>query len=415
MRFATTNLRSVRQKSAALSDLISSKQIDILAMTETWLSPCDTAACLDDISPPGFSLFHCPRPSGRGGGVAFLVRETVKVEIIHTPKFMSFEVICILIKHSSITANFICIYRPPGCANMFFDEFPNFLENTLQFQDELYIFGDFNIHLDKSSVNTTSFLGILDTFSLHQHVTFPTHIYGHWLDLLITRSNCKHVKAVSSSDGVSDHLTVLIDLWLQIKYSPEKANITFRPIHKIDLDTLHMDLSNSDLLMHPKTSLLELTAQFSETLSHLLDKHAPRQTKMIQPRPPSPWLSLEIILAKRRRRYLERVWRRTRSPLDRSRYTKQLHLCNRMMSKSKSDYYASLRSNNSANPRHMWNSVNKILHREKSKSLPDYTSLDTLCSSFSKFFNDKITLIRSDFVKNDHSRHFPVSLTFRYG
>ena len=38
MRFATTNLRSVRQKSAALSDLISSKQIDILAMTETWLS-----------------------------------------------------------------------------------------------------------------------------------------------------------------------------------------------------------------------------------------------------------------------------------------------------------------------------------------------------------------------------------------
>ena len=124
---------------------------------------------------------------------------------------------------------------------------------------------------------------ILDTFSLHQHVTFPTHIYGHWLDLFITRSNCKHVKAVSSSDGLSDYLTVLIDLWLQIKSSPEKANITFRPINKIDLDTLHIDLSNSDLLMHPKTSLLELTAQFSETLSHLLDKHAPKQTKTTTP------------------------------------------------------------------------------------------------------------------------------------
>ena len=188
---------------------------------------------------------------------------------------------------------------------MFFDEFPNFFENTLQFQDELYIFGNFNIHLDKPRVNTRSFLDILDSFSLHQHVTFPTHIYGHWLDLFITRSNCKHAKAVSSSDGLSDHLTVLIDVWLQIKSSPEKANITFRPIHKIDLDTLHMDLSNSDLLMHPNTSLLELTAQFSETLSHLLDKHAPKQTKMIQPRPPSPWMYLEIILAKRRRRYLE--------------------------------------------------------------------------------------------------------------
>ena len=36
-----------------------------------------------------------------------------------------------------------------------------------------------------------------------------------------------------------------------------------------------------------------------------------------------------------------------------------------------------------------------------------YTSLDTLCSSFSKFFTDKITRIRSNFVKKDHGRDFP--------
>ena len=123
--------------------------------------------------------------------------------------------------------------------------------------------------------------------------------------------------------------------------------------------------------------------------------------------PPSLWMSIEIIIAKRRRRYLERVWRRSRSPLDRSRYTKQLDLCNRMMSKAKSDYNTSLLSNNSANPRQMWNSVNKILDREISKPLPDHTSLDTLCSSFSMFFTDKITLIRSNFVTNYHSHNFP--------
>ena len=81
-----------------------------------------------------------------------------------------------------------------------------------------------------------------------------------------------------------------------------------------------------------------------------------------------------------------------------------------MMSKSKSGYYTSLLSNNSANPRHMLNSVNKILHCEKSKPLPDYTSLDTLCSSFSKFFTDKITPIHSSFIKYDHSRDFPEPL-----
>ena len=30
-----------------------------------------------------------------------------------------------------------------------------------------------------------------------------------------------------------------------------------------------------------------------------------------------------------------------------------------------------------------------------------------MCSSYSKFFTDKITLIRSNYVKNDHSHDFP--------
>ena len=180
-----------------------------------------------------FSLCHCPRPSGRSGGVAFLVPETFKVEIIHTPKFLSFEAICILVKHSSITANFIYAFTAlldvQICSLM---SFQISLKTLCNFKMN-FTFLEISIFTStKTSVNTRSFLDILGIF-LHQHITFPTHIYGHWLDLFITRSNCKHVNAVSSSDGLSDHLTVLIDLWLQIKSSPEKANITFWPINKI--------------------------------------------------------------------------------------------------------------------------------------------------------------------------------------
>ena len=59
----------------------------------------------------------------------------------------------------------------------------------------------------------------------------------------------------------------------------------------------------------------------------------------------------EIIQSKRRRRYLERVWRKSRSSLDRSRYTRQCHLCNRQMSKAKSYYYENMVANNSATPK----------------------------------------------------------------
>ena len=45
VRFATTNIQSVWGKTASsCSDLLFSKRIDILAVTETWLKPHDTVA-----------------------------------------------------------------------------------------------------------------------------------------------------------------------------------------------------------------------------------------------------------------------------------------------------------------------------------------------------------------------------------
>ena len=118
--------------------------------------------------------------SGRGGGVTFL-SETYKVEIIRTPEY--FEVMCILIKLSSISTNFICIYRPLASTNTLFDEFPGFLESTFQFQEHLYMF-----------------------------IEFLTHVHGYWFDLFITYTN---IKAIFPTDGLSDHHYVIIDLSLR--------------------------------------------------------------------------------------------------------------------------------------------------------------------------------------------------------
>ena len=43
------------------------------------------------------------------------------------------------------------------------------------------------------------------------------------------------------------------------------------------------------------------------------------------------------------------------------------------------------------------------------KTLSEHSSLDTLCSSFSKYFTDKIARIRSNFVINDNDYNFPES------
>ena len=43
--------------------------------------------------------------------------------------------------------------------------------------------------------------------------------------------------------------------------------ITFRPINKININTLHDDLANYDLLIKPKSTLCELVNKYNETLS----------------------------------------------------------------------------------------------------------------------------------------------------
>ena len=109
----------------------------------------------------------------------------------------------------------------------------------------------------------------------------------------------------------------------------------------------------------------------------------------------------EIIQSKRHRRYLESVWRKSRSTLDRSRYTRQYHLCNRQMSKAKWYYNENMVSNNSATPKQLWKCIHQILHRRPAPSLPTHAAIKSLYKSFSNNFKDTISLRHPTFT--DHT------------
>ena len=54
----------------------------------------------------------------------------------------------------------------------------------------LVIAGDFHFHMDDpSDADAKKLNDLLETFVLSQHVTFATHVSGHWLDLIITRAS----------------------------------------------------------------------------------------------------------------------------------------------------------------------------------------------------------------------------------
>ena len=158
--------------------------------------------------------------------------------------------------------------------HQFFYEFQDLLENIISLHDNLYILGDLNLHLDNSNGNTNKFNEILTCFDLKQHVNFPTHVHGHWLDLLITKriSNC--IKSVFSTAGISDHLAVISEIdWCKTKWNKEK--ISFRKINKIYYESFHSDILSSDLIKKPEKDLSALFQQYDSVLSSILDKHAP--------------------------------------------------------------------------------------------------------------------------------------------
>ena len=166
---------------------------------------------------------------------------------------MSRYSICFYCKITTILCK--CIYSTLPSTNAFIDDFPDFLETTLQFQENLYMFGDFNIHLYLPTLNTRFFIDILQTYALYQHVSFPTHVHGHWLDLFITRSTCTNIKAIFPTDGLSDHHSVIIDLICKSGQDIDKNYY---------INTVRDDVANSDLLIQPKSTLCELVNQYHE-------------------------------------------------------------------------------------------------------------------------------------------------------
>ena len=93
LRLATVNARSMRDKAPALSVLVASKSIDLLGITETWLTTKETSTDLADTTPGGFSFFHKPRTGRRKGGVCLFVSSTHKFTAISLPTQTSFEAI----------------------------------------------------------------------------------------------------------------------------------------------------------------------------------------------------------------------------------------------------------------------------------------------------------------------------------
>ena len=207
IKLCCLNARSVRNKAEEIAEYICENGIDVCAITETWLSEraaTEDKIVLGNLTPTGYRLFHVPRAKtqnkARGGGVAVLYRDHLKVQKQDVASQKSFECIEVLLTTGAGCTRLAVIYRPPlggksGCpTKIFLNEFHHYIDSHATTNGDLLLVGDFNFHYrDQSNSDSTKFKDVPNGLNLHQHVQDVTHDKGHLLDLVITR-NTESVK-----------------------------------------------------------------------------------------------------------------------------------------------------------------------------------------------------------------------------
>jgi len=96
-------------------------------------------------------------------------------------------------------------------------------------KERLLVLGDFNIYVDvPNDINAVKFLDLLELLGLEQHFTEATHIFGHTLDLVITRKTETLLGSTPRSCRyLSDHSAVRCSIRIN-KPAPQVKRVTYR-------------------------------------------------------------------------------------------------------------------------------------------------------------------------------------------
>ena len=148
------NSRSVTNKTSVIYEKVVHDDLDLLALTETWLNDTHDMPCIGQLTPSGYTFRNAPGKTGKGGGVGLLYKSNLKVKF--KPNLaVSFEHIYCTLAHKSKAFRILVIYRLPskgGNTNQqFIDEMAGVLAELSASKEELLIIGDLNLHLDSNT------------------------------------------------------------------------------------------------------------------------------------------------------------------------------------------------------------------------------------------------------------------------
>ena len=230
-------------------------------------------------------------------------------------------------------------------------------------------------------------------FGLTKHVTQPT--CGDRLLDVVASEDAIPVRNVLVSDsvGVSDHRLITAEVQLPLQIKSSVRCLTRCNFSKFDTLRFESILLSSELYTSPETEVDNFVDQLERVVTSALDAVCPEKTRRVRVshrrRPP---LSAEATMAKRRRRRLERRWKRSGRDSDKEDFRRCCRNTNRLINESRRQLVSS-RLDQCVNARQRWSTVRQLLHDDN--QLACKIDDPSFCNTFANYFVSKIDSLKS--------------------
>ena len=410
-KVALINVRSIRNKIILLCETLLDKKISICCITETWLTESDSTI-YTELLHYGFKLLHCPRTTGKGGGVGLISKISMNISTIKSSSYKYFELFQANLRANTKNISFSIVYRTGQLTGLdrsnFLTEYESFLCSLDGSNVENFICGDFNIHVQDANNNLAKdFLELNESMGYSQRINVSTHRGGGTLDLIFTRDDFLPTSTIvynqQNDVPISDHYMVVSSLTIECVSHRKRVNLCYRKVSDIDNEKFRSDLQNKVVPSSSQTHLELEVLDLFKAINSTLDKHAPAITKSKLLSSKS-FTNEDIKHARRDCRKAERRFLKTGLQDDNTAFKEAKKKLIAVVKHSQNTFFSKKLKTAKNNSKAVYQIINHLLHKDQPRVLPEANDDLVLADSFAKFYQEKISNIVSKMEQTDSTR-----------
>ena len=274
------NVNSLYLKFSEVSDLIVRSKFEVVVLSETKLDESYRSALFEI---DNYCMYRQDKQSNSGGLMIYVSKNLPST--IDNINECNDEVECMSIEISCNETKILLLgmYKNPKMKPTAFKQFfEKKCEEVLEKYEHVIIIGDLNFNMLQNNMLSQ----ICPTFNLTNIINEPTCFRSNnatLIDVMLVTKRRKFLKGFSIDTGISDFHNFIGGVLRQHVPIPPRKTISYRKLNDIDYEKVNFELSSMNLENNINNyNANEAFNELQENLITILDKHAPKKSKVVR-------------------------------------------------------------------------------------------------------------------------------------